>query len=379
MDPGSSPLARGTRSRCRRRLARLRLIPACAGNTFGKFPQCRRLEAHPRLRGEHVFLPAPLEIERGSSPLARGTLLPVHAGHVPEGLIPACAGNTPDLPEANGSDGAHPRLRGEHVGGEFGFEVVEGSSPLARGTRGARGGVRHSFRLIPACAGNTWSVVSTPAQHSAHPRLRGEHPWNLWAVYKRPGSSPLARGTRRVLTATGVAGGLIPACAGNTLIVQLIASHVGAHPRLRGEHSNSTSTPTPATGSSPLARGTLRMVARVRMAAGLIPACAGNTLAAKMTFVLLGAHPRLRGEHVHLWRDVNDSGGSSPLARGTRSLTLIAFATGGLIPACAGNTLPCRGPRARTRAHPRLRGEHEPRRTTLIAIAGSSPLARGTH
>ena len=50
------------------------------------------------------------------------------------------------------------------------------------------------------------------------------------------GSSPLARGTRRVYQLVNVITGLIPARAGNTALVGTANQVVGAHPRSRGEH-----------------------------------------------------------------------------------------------------------------------------------------------
>ena len=71
-------------------------------------------------------------------------------------------------------------------------------------------------------------------------------------------------------------------------------------------------------GSSPLARGTLDLVGRLLVAAGLIPARAGNT--------------------VQVLQFIARTGGSSPLARGTLTGTLSIVLLEGLIPARAGNT-----------------------------------------
>ena len=71
----------------------------------------------------------------GSSPLARGTLLIAILVVRLIGLIPARAGNTFSQTEMLIKERAHPRSRGEHVVGDSHFDVAEGSSPLARGTR----------------------------------------------------------------------------------------------------------------------------------------------------------------------------------------------------------------------------------------------------
>ena len=73
---GSSPLARGT------------LISA----SFSR----RSARAHPRSRGEHAFAWGSGVVNMGSSPLARGTPIIILNRTRTRGLIPARAGNTQD-------------------------------------------------------------------------------------------------------------------------------------------------------------------------------------------------------------------------------------------------------------------------------------------
>ena len=74
--PGSSPLARGTLVNAGVNAVRERLIPARAGNIIAHFIYGGWKSAHPRSRGEHTSrADSPLP-RIGSSPLARGTLLP---------------------------------------------------------------------------------------------------------------------------------------------------------------------------------------------------------------------------------------------------------------------------------------------------------------
>ena len=159
-----------------------------------------------------------LGVSLGSSPLARGTqsspASPVAAG----GLIPARAGNTHSVYRAGGNAGAHPRSRGEHLSRFLMRLRISGSSPLARGTRGK---IKHAVAwagLIPARAGNTPAGAAASAGGGAHPRSRGEHLPVIPNAARAAGSSPLARGTLSGWVACTVAGGLIPARAGNTLL-----------------------------------------------------------------------------------------------------------------------------------------------------------------
>ena len=151
-------------------------------------------------------------------------------------------------------------------------------------------------------------------------------------------------------------------------------------------------------GSSPLARGTRNPYRRRSAAPGLIPARAGNTRAARVTWRFTRAHPRSRGEHGGVYprgplhrahprsrgehpvrRDMlGVPSGSSPLARGTRFGCDAGHAAAGLIPARAGNTAITTAAGPGTGAHPRSRGEHWAPESATVEAPGSSPLARGT-
>ena len=199
-----------------------------------------------------------------------------------------------------------------------------GSSPLARGTPagcpppGVQGGGVGG--LIPARAGNTGVRFGVLMGAWAHPRSRGEHatgkgrsPW-FW------GSSPLARGTR-----------VRPR-------PRYALPQSRAHPRSRGEHIPNVLIGGKNEGSSPLARGTLQPGIQRAKVAGLIPARAGNTLTSSSKADTFRAHPRSRGEHRLKAAERAWELGSSPLARGTHSLTSGQCSCPGLIPARAGNT-----------------------------------------
>ena len=172
------------------------------------------------------------------------------------------------------------------------------------------------------------------------------------------GSSPLARGTRNLHPGDGPVCGLIPARAGNTTARYVQRRGVQAHPRSRGEHMMGSSNESVASGSSPLARGTQahrRGLVRLR---GLIPARAGNTCGGFPLFHAPRAHPRSRGEHAVVINALMMLLGSSPLARGTPDAVAYAVGRTRLIPARAGNTSTTASMSPNTVAHPRSRGEH---------------------
>ena len=193
-----------------------------------------------------------------------------------------------------------------------------GSSPLARGTLGGKPKIQVEEGLIPARAGNTRRRAHPPGLPRAHPRSRGEHISNWTTLTLLMGSSPLARGTLGSQIHNERPMGLIPARAGNTARTSALPPSARAHPRSRGEHDGASGLSRSSTGSSPLARGTRIIGVHIVIQHGLIPARAGNTRGGSQTTTLNGAHPRSRGEHASPRRPTAAAPGSSPLARGTR-------------------------------------------------------------
>ena len=188
---GSSPLARGLRSRGRARSVRRGIIPARAGFTeYGvRFSDyCRD---HPRSRGVYPDFTPDASAVSGSSPLARGLRRRGHRGEVPGRIIPARAGFT--------------LVRSQM------HQTRPGSSPLARGLLRGCARVGWGPGIIPARAGFTNSTPSAAARSRDHPRSRGVYFFNASWYLMSAGSSPLARGlpgpalqrrsTRRIIPA----------------------------------------------------------------------------------------------------------------------------------------------------------------------------------
>ena len=237
-----------------------------------------------------------------------------------------------------GFGAAHPRSRGEHLRRSSALPSSVGSSPLARGTLCGDVCKVRQLRLIPARAGNTPAPTEPPQPSSAHPRSRGEHLYCIYRPGGNSGSSPLARGTHLVFTPPKSISRLIPARAGNTADAFQRSTNHSAHPRSRGEHRTRCRSLLPVVGSSPLARGTRAKELCNYTGHRLIPARAGNTVRRNPETRKCPAHPRSRGEHRALEIDPAEVCGSSPLARGTRYLTLAVETSTRLIPARAGNT-----------------------------------------
>ena len=132
--------------------------------------------------------------------------------------------------------------------------------------------------------------------------------------------------------------GIIPACAGNTARRFTTRRRWRDHPRVCGEHVNELRTSAGSLGSSPRVRGTLRLRPRAPARRGIIPACAGNTILLNLFSFASRDHPRVCGEHVDVCTAFGGLVGSSPRVRGTRKLEVRKPLPLGIIPACAGNT-----------------------------------------
>ena len=295
---GSSPRVRGTPD-IKLVLGEVGgIIPACAGNTNYKSYALRKAWDHPRVCGEHDLLNYVDARRLGSSPRVRGTLVEGVPSVLNIGIIPACAGNTVDSAWSAGACGDHPRVCGEH------FYEMNRKDQYPR--------------IIPACAGNTDA---------------GDY-----LTTGQSGSSPRVRGTRALGHETGRFAGIIPACAGNTFRRWRCRCRRRDHPRVCGEHGTGGIKMQMAQGSSPRVRGTRGQYVGLELGEGIIPACAGNTFGLLYRSHNRRDHPRVCGEHTMRNFPYLRDEGSSPRVRGTLPLVGVKQHEAGIIPACAGNT-----------------------------------------
>ena len=191
-----------------------------------------------------------------------------------------------------------------------------GSSPLARGAPFIGPREPGHEGIIPARAGSTDPEGWLFDYQWDHPRSRGEHSSQFVGVHPGQGSSPLARGARTPLEDLNKSERIIPARAGSTggeVDVRLL---VGDHPRSRGEHLKNAGLAGHPVGSSPLARGAPGLRPPEPGEQGIIPARAGSTGASPVSHWWSPDHPRSRGEHIFIASNPTMMTGSSPLARG---------------------------------------------------------------
>ena len=376
--PRAHPRSRGENPKRtdRTRDAR-RLIPAHAGKTASVGDRSEAVRAHPRSRGENSTSKPVSKAKPGSSPLTRGKRAPVGSMSFTRGLIPAHAGKTSRRRCRRWRAGAHPRSRGENPLSISRSGSHVGSSPLTRGKRAGRSRCPRCRGLIPAHAGKTFQAELEMIQERAHPRSRGENASQRAALDGPRGSSPLTRGKHAEQLPDLQGGGLIPAHAGKTRRGGAVGCRPRAHPRSRGENLHLVCAGLEDRGSSPLTRGKLVEAGRAGAKGGLIPAHAGKTGLARYSAVVSEAHPRSRGENeAHTLIEALDQG-SSPLTRGKLDSLGGVGADDGLIPAHAGKTCVTPFINFPVRAHPRSRGENSCTPALMIIGRGSSPLTRG--
>ena len=222
--------------------------------------------------------------------------------------------------------------------------ISAGSSPLARGLHGVGRELDLLARIIPARAGFTKTYRTSRTEGGDHPRSRGVYSVRSTMQGPRRGSSPLARGLRRVLRYDEALRGIIPARAGFTR--QSPGHHARSrdHPRSRGVYASS---------GIPYSS-----------AQRIIPARAGFTRAGRPPARSRPDHPRSRGVYPGMRVMAAEEMGSSPLARGLRPVVTHIHDEVGIIPARAGFTGARPPPTPPTTDHPRSRGVYSSSRST---------------
>ena len=194
---GSSPLARGLLVTSGNAIDFARIIPARAGFTSSFRGTRRPGRDHPRSRGVYVWGNIREAIQPGSSPLARGLRRGSLGASVRGGIIPARAGFTRSTTSPPGSSADHPRSRGVYLYDAMKTGTVSGSSPLARGLLGLLRAGHVPPGIIPARAGFTGLRGGAGCCRRDHPRSRGVYPFQAHVTHSHSGIIPARAGFTR--------------------------------------------------------------------------------------------------------------------------------------------------------------------------------------
>ena len=152
-----------------------------------------------------------------------------------------------------------------------------GSSPRVRGKHGLGKPVTLPRRIIPARAGQTMLLHRGSCNSPDHPRACGANREEARVAGRLHGSSPRVRGKLRCSRACAIRARIIPARAGQTPINPAYSSTSSDHPRACGANKFGTVMSSPRLGSSPRVRGKLVHVDTPVSAERIIPARAGQT------------------------------------------------------------------------------------------------------
>ena len=110
---GSPPRVRGTGFRLVISPMAFRITPACAGNSKLFYALNRQILDHPRVCGEQHTLATTAGGAGGSPPRVRGTVNGLYQSYYRMRITPACAGNSFCVSFRRHADLDHPRVCGE--------------------------------------------------------------------------------------------------------------------------------------------------------------------------------------------------------------------------------------------------------------------------
>ena len=174
----------------------MRNIPAHAGKTPTRRASARRVQEHPRARGENSLLMRSVASTAGTSPRTRGK----------RGVAELIADTSRE----------HPRARGENQSSVLKSTPALGTSPRTRGKPHRKARSSPERRNIPAHAGKTLPALTRISAWGEHPRARGENRPARRRGVRKGGTSPRTRGKLPPGASFEFKGGNIPAHAGKT-------------------------------------------------------------------------------------------------------------------------------------------------------------------
>ena len=170
---GSSPRVRGKLVFVEDAQIPLRIIPARAGQTASVERRGRGQTDHPRACGANRRRSPLLSEMYGSSPRVRGKQPSLGSCMLLSRIIPARAGQTRHCGVWVAQYADHPRACGANCPAGTSKMNGVGSSPRVRGKRHNPHQRQHIHRIIPARAGQTVAVPQAESGEPDHPRACG--------------------------------------------------------------------------------------------------------------------------------------------------------------------------------------------------------------
>ena len=191
------------------------------------------------------------------------------------------------------------------------------------------------------------------------------------------GLSPRVRGNPGQRRRRGVAAGSIPACAGEPAGVLLRRRFVRVYPRVCGGTPAYQIAVIRVDGLSPRVRGNLGDLSAAYQPLWSIPACAGEPYRSTAAAAGDGVYPRVCGGTGLALLGLSLLGGLSPRVRGNRACRRTADRCERSIPACAGEPADGQAVDRSDEVYPRVCGGTARPAASAALRAGLSPRVRG--
>ncbi len=256
------------------------------------------------------------ERKPGLSPRVRGNPGTCRNPARQRGSIPARAGEPRCLRVLIPFSRVYPRACGGTITRTCTASVAWGLSPRVRGNRGIYARAKDDVRSIPARAGEPHHHRVDDQLRAVYPRACGGTAGDADHGVGVLGLSPRVRGNLVFRGVVGIAGGSIPARAGEPASPKGRKSPRTVYPRACGGTIYGICCVPCASGLSPRVRGNLDTPVDTPPSAGSIPARAGEPLYVTLSTATHGVYPRACGGTPFCRRGCAGSGGLSPRVRG---------------------------------------------------------------
>ena len=233
---GLSPRGRGKLAPIVGKIAAIGSIPAWAGETPAVRNPGIPLQVYPRVGGGNPRGKAGRRHNRGLSPRGRGKRRVVRPVILPQGSIPAWAGETCRHTAGSPTGWVYPRVGGGNGARTYLQQASDGLSPRGRGKHWGTANPPRYSRSIPAWAGETFPTPGRPGKsRGLSPRGRGKPP-SLLRRGRRPGSIPAWAGETPEIPRYGQVQGVYPRVGGgNPMPIAVSIAACGLSPRGRGK------------------------------------------------------------------------------------------------------------------------------------------------
>ena len=335
---GSSPRVRSRHCMICTVFAGFGIISACAEQTVLTRVISSSGRDHLRVCGADVADELVAALDLGSSPRVRSRhRLPTWSRPF-RGIISACAEQTLRRPTRPHHGRDHLRVCGADLMATLCDPFRLGSSPRVRSRPHVVDDDVTRGGIISACAEQTVSSASRSGSARDHLRVCGADSHCTRQTIHRSGSSPRVRSRRPVQLQTDRQDGIISACAEQTYVQSALISGLWDHLRVCGADTLMSSTQLKNEGSSPRVRSRLSYPRAMRLLMGIISACAEQTWCGIRLVGVNGDHLRVCGADNAVNAVFSALPGSSPRVRSRPIPDSLVDDANRIISACAEQT-----------------------------------------